>query len=253
MVKKPKDQAKTGEAAEQETEATTEQKALDGVVTEPEAQPEALPGTAGQIADALIAAMPEPQQEAIAAVREDAAPETTAAEPTQPEPTKRGRGRPPGSTTKRKSKVAQPEASANVASGPQATDGEAATRMAAATLTNLTLMCGVMIGGEDFRPAKNDMMGGLTDDQFLNAAYYDYCRAKNVVDIPPGVALCAALSVYVLPRLNRPSAQSRLKIVAVKIGDFFKRFRKPKNGAYVDPRNDGKRQDDTGGTTRPQI
>ena len=233
---------------------------VDEPVTEPTPVPVASTNAAS-IAETLADEMPEPSPNAIAEKVTDA-PAQTVSEPS-PVPASRGRGRPKLSdeekakrATTRKSKIGtipKGEVPNNVADATH--DATAAIALAAGTATSLTIMLGCMIGGSDFAPEKNALAGGMTDDKFLYQAYFDYCKAKGVSDIPPGVALTAAIMVYVAPRLNKPTTQSRLQ----KVGGFFigawKKFRNRKNNrtilnaAYVDRGNDRERQDNA----RPQA
>lgn len=221
--------------------------------------------TAADIGARMADEMPEAQPNAIAQTADKNAPEpVTVSAPqsvTAPGPT-RGRGRPPLSTEEkekraaaRKSKIgtlpknAAPE---NVANAPQ--DQTAAISMAAGTATTLTILAACAIGGDDFAPQKNDLAGGMTDDKFLMSAYFDYFKAKGVSDIPPGVALCAALMLYIAPRLSKPQAQSRLKkvggVVARGVVTIWRKIRRKKNNApYADSRNDGEREN----YARPQA
>lgn len=213
--------------------------------------PDAGRGGLAEIAAALVKSMPEPQPDAIAAVRHDASPTDDTPAPTPEPEKKRGRGRPPGSG---KSKVSIPGKGekAVVAASPQADSAAkalAATKLAAATATQMTILTGVMLGGEDFKPDKNPIAGDMRDDEILRDAYFEYFQAKGIVDIPPGVALVSAIVVYVMPRLNKPNAQTRIGFVASKTKAFFARLFRKKNGPQSNTRDDGERQNDNGDTS----
>lgn len=204
--------------------------------------------TVAALADTLVEEMPPVQAHAVEQHKaENATIDTPAPPSADPAPPKRGRGRPPGSG--KKSKVAQPGASSNVASAPQAPpDQTAAIAMSAGALTSITLLAGTIIGGPDFAPGPNPLLGGKNDQEFLQAAYFDYCKAKGVQDVPPGVALTAALMIYVTPRLSKPQTQTRLGAVGKWIGNLWSKLRKrgASNAARVYSGNDGERQNHAG-------
>ncbi len=190
--------------------------------------------------DSLIAGMSEPSPDAIAAMRQDETSEMDTAPSPAAVPVKRGRGRPKGATSK--VKIPGTGAKENVAIAPPE-DTTASARMTAASCTQLTILAATIIGGPDFQPGMNPMVN-QRDDVFLNDAYFEYCKAKNFNDIPPGVALCAALMVYAAPRFQQPATQSRMKSLAQKVGGFIGKFRRGKkhNGAHVNTGDDGERE-----------
>jgi hypothetical protein len=197
------------------------------------------------IAEVMTREMSEPRPNAVAALNPDNTdkPQNDALDVGQ-DPGPKKRGRPKGSTNRRSrlGSIQQEPAPGNVAEKQQL-DIAAQTAMAAGTATHLTILTGIMIGGTDFQPMKNPMVGGMDDAEFLNKAYTDYFQAKGVTDIPPGVALTAALMCYVAPRFRLPETQSRTKKFALWISEKWAKFRNRKNAAHVVSRDDGKRQD----------
>lgn len=205
------------------------------------------------VAETLITEMSPPNPDAIAAMKAQQENKEVPVDET-PEPGKRKRGRPKGSTTSRVSSMTPGGNKANVAKAQQQADdrekSEAVLKMSAATAANMTIMSGYMIGGEDFKPGPNILAGGMDDQKILADAYEGYFRSKGIADLPPGIALTMALGIYVAPRLRQPTTQSRLKIFVLKAGEFIKKFRKGKNATQSDSRDDGKRKDNVGETTR---
>lgn len=56
--------------------------------------------------------------------------------------------------------------------------------------------------GEDWKP-------NGTEEKQIPEAFTAYFRANEIGDIPPGVALCLALGVYTVTRVNKPSIRER--------------------------------------------
>jgi len=57
-------------------------------------------------------------------------------------------------------------------------------------------------------------------------AYRDYFKASGIGDIPPGVALAIALSIYALPRAMEPEPRNRIKEAAIRFARWIKGLRK---------------------------
>lgn len=99
----------------------------------------------------------------------------------------------------------------------------------------------VSLGGEEWIPRTKD---GINERALLEGAFSDYCIAKGIADIPPGVALLAALMMYAAPRFTMPKTQSKMERVGLWIRA---KLRKGKSrAAHVDPRDDRERKDDAG-------
>lgn len=84
-----------------------------------------------------------------------------------------------------------------------------AARQSGKAAANAMLMFGVAIGGEEWHPRVEKSIG-LDEREMLETGFADYFEAKEMEDIPPGVALAICVSAYSLPRLTMPNTQSRL-------------------------------------------
>ena len=71
---------------------------------------------------------------------------------------------------------------------------------------NLLISMGRAIGGEEWEPRKDE---AFDERENLEIAFGDYFTAKEMSDIPPGVALSLALSTYIGPRLFMPTTKKR--------------------------------------------
>jgi len=101
----------------------------------------------------------------------------------------------------------------NIPGQSQATDKQAAQTdgtMEADALGHYAAGClvsvGRMIGGEEWEPKTEpiDEMGNL------QAAFGDYFRAKDIRDVPPGLALSIAIIGYAAPRFTAPKTKERV-------------------------------------------
>jgi hypothetical protein len=92
------------------------------------------------------------------------------------------------------------------------------SRASGAMAANLLMTMGVVIGGEEWHPMQ-DNNTGLNEKLMLESAFADYFEATGKSDIPPGLALTAAIGAYMLPRFTMPKTQSRL----VKVKSWFAR------------------------------
>lgn len=121
-------------------------------------------------------------------------------------------------------------------------------RMSGTAAANALVMFGVVMGGNEWAPML-DEREGLDERAQLQTAFGDYFEAKEMHDIPPGVALSIALVAYAAPRFTMPQTKSKMQKlkewVAVKIAKRKVR----KNGAQSDIGNDGKRQNNAGEKT----
>lgn len=73
--------------------------------------------------------------------------------------------------------------------------------------TSLLVTMGMM-WSEEFQPIR-DHANGIDERLMLESAFSDYFAAKDIDDIPPGVALTFAIVAYIGPRLTMPKTQSR--------------------------------------------
>jgi hypothetical protein len=62
---------------------------------------------------------------------------------------------------------------------------------------------GEVVFGEEWRPIDDEK-------RQIPAAFTAYFRAKEIGDIPPGVALVLALSMYTTARIARPTVRERI-------------------------------------------
>lgn len=74
---------------------------------------------------------------------------------------------------------------------------------------NLLMTLGVVAGGEEWQPLK-DNTSGMDEKKMLESAFADYFEATGKTDIPPGMVLTIAIGGYMLPRFTMPKTQSRL-------------------------------------------
>ncbi len=75
---------------------------------------------------------------------------------------------------------------------------------------NLLMTLGVVVGGDEWHPVK-DVNTGMDEKLMLETAFADYFEATGKTDIPPGMALTAAIGGYMLPRFTMPKTQSRMQ------------------------------------------
>lgn len=71
---------------------------------------------------------------------------------------------------------------------------------------NLLISLGRSIGGEEWEPRKDE---AFDERENLEIAFGDYFAAKELKDIPPGIALSLAVSTYIGPRLFMPTTKKR--------------------------------------------
>ena len=111
------------------------------------------------------------------------------------------------------------------------------------------IMLGVALGGDEWQPRKDDTIG-LDERAALSGAFGDYFEAKEMTDIPPGVALTIVVSAYALPRFTMPQTKTRVQRfkewAAGKIAARKMRKKENKdNGTLSDSGDDGKRENDS--------
>lgn len=96
-----------------------------------------------------------------------------------------------------------------------------------------TIMLGMTLGGEEWKPLVHPETG-LNEFDTMSKAYGDYFAAKGMTDIPPGVALTIALFGYILPRFFMPKTQTRVQKVKLWIAAKWIKWRAKKKGIAVD-------------------
>lgn len=83
----------------------------------------------------------------------------------------------------------------------------AAIQANAEMCAGLFLTAAKMLGGEEFEAEKGEK-------EMLSGAFAGYIATKGIVDIPPGIALLAAMGMFVGARWNKPNfTASREKLV----------------------------------------
>lgn len=187
-----------------------------------------------RIGDTLTSEIPEPQQHAIDQATEDAARENPQAveldalgvpwNPAQHATGKDGKGvrTQKGAWRKRKGLKGSDSFANTSAAGATKTEPEdpaaverkhveTQSRMAGAMMAQVLTQVSAGIGGPAFYPRDVQLPGGgkYNEQEMLSQAFGDYCVAKGVVDVPPGVALCGALMLYYTPRLRVPEVRER--------------------------------------------
>jgi len=193
--------------------------------------------------EALAGSWPEIQPHAVEAMRaENSVHEETPELSETPAPKKRGR--PPGSKSSVSTLAKKvPGSNKEISTAPAvpATD----YKMMGAQCAQMTFLLGTVIGGADFAPMQKNPITQISDQEMLTDAYAKYAEAKQMNDLPPGMALGATLMVYIASRLQFPNTQSRLQ----KIGGFFKhiwsKIKGRKNGARSNGGDNAVRENDT--------
>lgn len=219
------------------------------IPSEPEPKPDTGATSISAQTEMLGENWPEVQPHAVAAMREEAGVEAEqiAAQEKSPETSApssaKKRGRPPGSRSK-VSTLARKGATGNNPVSPEKVVVPVDYKVMGAQCAQLTFLVGTMVGGADFAPMARNPLTETSDQEMLTDAYAKYAEAKQMSDLPPGVALCATLMVYVASRLQFPNTQSRLQKMGVMFKNLWSKIRGRKNGARTDSGNNVVRQDD---------
>ena len=121
--------------------------------------------------------------------------------------------------------------------------------IAAQGISEIIFKSGYMLGGDEWLPIKNEEKQ-IDERRDMHTAWAEYCYARGVEDIPPGLLVAFVCSAYALPRFTAPETQKRLGTFAtyLKRGklwfDNWRLTRKErKDGSRITDRNDGKRKD----------
>lgn len=93
----------------------------------------------------------------------------------------------------------------------------------ARVLSAMTFRAGMFFGGTEAAPKKDDAMG-LDEVKDITTAYDSYMAAKNIDDLPPGLALFLSLALYAGRVASIRVAQEKSKSIFSRI---FKRKKKP--------------------------
>lgn len=108
-------------------------------------------------------------------------------------------------------------------------DHRADSRAAGVGAANLFIALGMMVS-PDFAPVI-DQKQGINEKAMLESAFGDYFAAKEMGDLPPGLALTAALLFYVAPRLSAPTTRTRVSRFKNWVGSKVLAWRSRKNKA----------------------
>lgn len=79
-------------------------------------------------------------------------------------------------------------------------------RAAGVAAAGLTFMTCTALGGAEWKPREEP----INERNVMEEAYGNYFVAKNITDFPPGVALSIALCMYAAPRFTMPETRSRM-------------------------------------------
>ena len=107
-----------------------------------------------------------------------------------------------------------------------------ATHQTGKAAAAMLITCGMLVSDE-FQPTR-DHASGVDERLMLESAFAEYFAAKDIDDIPPGVALSFAILAYIGPRLTQPKTQSRSKQFGNWIGQkWLKRKNKKAAAKYA--------------------
>jgi hypothetical protein len=127
---------------------------------------------------------------------------------------------------------------------PNAAPAPSACRPAAIAATNVFIVTGMSLFGDEWKPNRD-----LNEPEAVVTAFENYFEAKGITDFPPGAALVMALGAYALVRLQQPKTLSKLERLALWSRAQFRRgkqFVSGSNGdaARHDYRPNGMREND---------
>lgn len=123
--------------------------------------------------------------------------------------------------------------------------GEGQRKMAAKVATDATFSLGMLLGGAAAKPLV-DAKIGIDEHQQLFFAWDNYLMAKNINDIPPGVALAIGLSGYGMRVMMLDATQQKTKSFWGKVKDKIVNVTAKRVYATQSVSgNDGKRKNDT--------
>jgi hypothetical protein len=193
--------------------------------------------------DAMTGDWPEVQPHAVAAMKEGQSTQEATPEASDTATPKKKRGRPPGSNSK-VSTLARKDAVGNTPKNTAKAAVSVDYKVMGSQCAQLTFLIGTLVGGADFAPMAKNPLTDTSDQEMMTDAYAKYAEAKQMNDLPPGVALCATLMVYVASRLQFPNTQSRLQKLGVMMKNVWGKIRGRKNGSRIDGGNDVVRKDD---------
>ena len=91
-------------------------------------------------------------------------------------------------------------------------------RATGAAAANTIITLGVVVGGDEWQPIKNEEYG-IDEKANLENAFADYFEATGQTDLPPNLALTVACAAYALPRFTMPKTKARTS----KVMTWFKK------------------------------
>ena len=91
-------------------------------------------------------------------------------------------------------------------------------RATGAAAANTIITLGVVVGGDEWQPIKNEDYG-IDEKANLENAFADYFEATGQTDLPPNLALTVACAAYALPRFTMPKTKARTS----KVMTWFKK------------------------------
>jgi hypothetical protein len=97
----------------------------------------------------------------------------------------------------------------------QADAARQAARNAGAQAAELLFAAGVVIGGDEWQPRKDDK-AGVDERTMMQSAMGAYFEAQGKTDISPGMVLAFVVLAYAAPRFAMPKTQSRFQTVKAK-------------------------------------
>lgn len=103
---------------------------------------------------------------------------------------------------------------------PQQSAKEQESRAAGVGAANLFFALCFGLGGPEWAP-RIDEKAGVNEKLMLESATADYFASREWSDLPPGLALTAALAMYALPRLSMPQTKSRVSRVKMWIAGKY--------------------------------
>jgi len=123
--------------------------------------------------------------------------------------------------------------------------------IAAQGISEIIFKSGYMLGGEEWLPIKHDEKQ-IDERKDMHTAWAEYCYARGVEDIPPGMLVAFVMSAYALPRfVEGKETHKRMSAFAtfVKRGKLWlenwrlTRSERKTNAARIANGNDGERKD----------
>lgn len=131
------------------------------------------------------------------------------------------RGRKAGSATSvASSTMGNPQQNVQNVQNAQQAASEQAARVAGIQAAELLIAAGVILGGEEWHPRRDEKIG-LDERAMLQGAMGEYFVASGKTDIPPGTALCFVVLAYAAPRFAMPKTQSRFRWIKEKLITWY--------------------------------